>query len=396
MDEFSDDGFDDFDDSILEQIENNALQFTQAQKLAQSQAAPTQQRPAYEYGVEDDDLDDTVVIDERDLQPARPGGVASGLPAQQAQRLGVGLGQQQWNQQFPRPAVPPQPLQQRQAYTARQQFPPPRSQFSRSQFAPALPSQRFHPAIPQRPGPQQSQFARPAPPPVVRPYPPQSTQAPHGVHGAGPGQGNILAVLQDKLAALETELTAAKGEAAILRSKYEKANASHDEEITRLKKQNAENAAKQERATEAALAAERTAATELQFARQDLKEGLGRAKSRRKDGSTTPKKTKSWGVADGFDGIEMTGSPSKLQAQKGKVAVPTVVAQGERTPSKGKRKRPAVDSPTFALETHSGDEVRKGVPFPRLEAVLPRPVAGRDELPLDVSYPVSHPMNAHH
>ncbi|KAK4446063.1 hypothetical protein QBC34DRAFT_412294 [Podospora aff. communis PSN243] len=386
MDEFSDDGFDDLDDSILEQIENNALQFTQAQKLAQSQAAPTQQRPAYEYGVEDDDLDDTVVIDERDLPPPpRPGGVAGALPAQQPQRLGVGLGQQQWNRQFPRPAVPPQPLQQqRQAYAARQQFPPPRSQFpSRSQFTPALPSQRFHPTIPQRPGPQQSQFSRPTPPPVVRPYPPQPTQAAHGVHGAGPGQGNILAALQDKLAALETELTAAKGEAAILRSKYEKANASHDEEVARLKKQNAENAAKQERAIEAALAAERTATTELQFARQDLREGHGRAKSRRKDGSTTPKKTKSWGIADGFDGIEMTGSPSKPQAQKGKIAAPSVVAQGERTPSKGKRKRPAVDSPKFALETHSGDETRKSVPFPPLEAVPHRPAVGRNDLPLD-------------
>ncbi|KAK0621033.1 hypothetical protein B0T14DRAFT_429255 [Immersiella caudata] len=382
MDEFSDDGFDDLDDSILQEIENNALQFTQAQKLAQSQAAPTQPL-AYEYGVEDDDLDDTVVIDERDLQPARPG-VASALPAQQAQRLGVGLaGKQQWNQQFPRLPVPPQPLHQRPAYPARQQLPPPRSQFS--QFPSALASQRFHPTIPQRPGPSQSQFSRPAPPPVTRPYPAQPSQAPHGAHSVGPGQhGNILAALQDKLAALETELTAAKGEAAILRSKYEKSNVAHDEEVARLRRQNAENASKQERAIEAALAAERSASTELQFARQDLREGLGRAKPRRKDGSTTPKKTKSWGIADGFDGIEMTGSPSKLQAQKRKDTAPTVVAQGERTPSKGKRKRPAVDSPTFALETHSGDGVSEAVPLPQIKAALPRQAfVGRGDLSLD-------------
>jgi len=405
MDEFSDDGFDDFDDSILQEIENNALQFTQAQKQAQSQVAPTGQAPPYEYGFDDDDLDDTEVVDERELQAAQPAvGGALPLPAQQPQRLGVGLvGQQQWNQQFPRPPIPPQPPQQRPGYPPRQQFPPPsrpqpqypvpRTQYSPTQRHPAaaLPSQRFHPGpLPQRPAPQPSQFAR-APPPVTRPYPAQPTQALHGAHGAGAAQGNVLAALQDRLSALETELTASKGEAAILRSKYEKANAAHNDEVARLKKQNAENIAKQERTVEAALAAERTAATELQFARQDLREGLGRAKSRKKDGSTTPKKTKSWGIADGFDGVEMTGSPSKTQALKRKEG-PAVVSQGERTPSKGKRKRPAFDSPTFALETHSDGVADESAPRPQIKAVSPRPVASHSDVPLDVSPRVPIPL----
>ncbi|KAK0642208.1 hypothetical protein B0T16DRAFT_225863 [Cercophora newfieldiana] len=394
MDDFSDDGFDDFDDSVLRQIEENALQFTQAQKFGQSQAphvAAPAHGAAYQYGVDDDDdLDDTEVVDERDLHQATKPGGASALTTQPQQRLGgVGLvGQQQWGTQFHRPPVPPPPLQQRPVYPARQQYPQPPP---RSQYPPPVPSQRFRPgAIPQRPAPQASQFARPPPPPLTRAYPAQPSQAPRGTlapaHGAGPAQGNIVAALQDRLSALETELTAAKGEAAILRSKYEKSSAAHDEELARLKKQNAENAAKHERAIEAALAAERTAATELQFARQDLREGLGRAKSRKKDGgSTTPKKNKSsWGIADGFDGIEMNSSPSKLQAQKRKDSVPTVVAQGERTPSKGKRKRPAVDSPTFALETHSGDQSGEGVRLAQAQpAFSHRPRAEQGDLSLD-------------
>lgn len=138
---------------------------------------------------------------------------------------------------------------------------------------------------------------------------------------------------------------------------------------------------------EAALAAERTAATELQFARQDLRAELGRAKSKKKDGATTPKKNKSWGQPDGFDGVEILSSPSKGQAQKrkdsGGVAGARVVQASDRTPGRGKRKRPAVDSPSFALETHSSDAV-----FQEADG-LKKPTAPRivsDTLPFDVSF----------
>lgn len=189
------------------------------------------------------------------------------------------------------------------------------------------------------------------------------------------------------MSALEAELTAAKGEASILRSKYDKATHTHDAEINRLKKQNADQLARQEQAAEAARIAEQTATTELQFARQDLKTELGRTKTKKKDGSTTPKKSKAWGQSDGFDGLEILSSPSKGQAQRRKDsagATGSALAQGERTPSKGKRKRPVVDSPSFALETES--EV---VPF-RGATEHQKVTTSRvfsDALPFDVCFP---------
>ena len=152
---------------------------------------------------------------------------------------------------------------------------------------------------------------------------------------------------------MEAELNSARGEAAILRKTTEKANAMHDAEVARLKKQNSEQLAKKERLVEEALAAEQQAATELQFTRQDLKDELGRTKSKKKDGAVTPKKTKKWGMGDGFDDLELLPSPSKGQGQRRRDPGPVAVSVTERTPSKGKRKRPMIDSPIQALETHS-------------------------------------------
>lgn len=167
-----------------------------------------------------------------------------------------------------------------------------------------------------------------------------------------------------------------------MRSKYEKAQITHDSEVERLKKQSAELVAKQERAVEEAIAAGRSAATELQFTRHDLREERGRAKLRKTDAtSTTPKKNRTWGMADGFDGLEMSVSPSKAQGQRKKDTAPGVIPLMERTPTKGKRKRPAVDSPTFALETHSGDSLF-GTKGAAAEQVLPRPAQAT--LPYDV------------
>ncbi|KAK5651873.1 hypothetical protein OQA88_11532 [Cercophora sp. LCS_1] len=370
-DEFSDDGFDDLNDTVLQELEDNAIQFTQAQKLAQSQAAASQAAPARQtilnqYGFDDDDLDDTVVIDERSLQPP------PALP-----RPNAALPQQPWNQQPQYPRPPSQFHPQRSVYPPRPQYPAPPRPAGHPLPSQQFPSQRFPTStIAQRPAPTQSQFARPLPS-VTRPqYGPQASQA---LHGAGPAKQNeIIAALRARLSALESDLTASKGEALLLRSKYEKAQATHEAEVTRLKKLNAENAAKQERVVEEALAKQKHATTELEFARQDLSEQLGRAKSRRKGTGGTPGKNRSWGMADGFDGLEMSGSsPTKTQTQKKKDPAPSAV---ERTPTKGKRKRPAVDSPTFALETHSGDEA---VARP---SVITRSVSfdgGADGLPYD-------------
>ncbi|KAB5540258.1 hypothetical protein GE09DRAFT_1136586, partial [Coniochaeta sp. 2T2.1] len=192
----------------------------------------------------------------------------------------------------------------------------------------------------------------------------QRSQVPRTPSGAG-NQTEVIAALQAQLATIQSELTSAKGEAAIVRSKYEKDQAGHQAEIARLKRLNAEQLAKQERAVEAALAAEKNATTELQFARQDLKEELGRSKpvKRKDDLTTTPKKkSRGWAMADGFDDVEILPSPGKGQGKRRGDAGPVAVPLAERTPTKGKRKRPAVDSPVMALEVHEDDVLMPDAP----------------------------------
>ena len=383
MDDFDDDGLDDLNDTVLQELENNAIQFTQARQLGQTQAEaprprptlspPTENRPpapglpppapgptVYDFsGFQDDDLDDTIVIDELAQEPAPAADpvVDRPLPPQQS-RVVPGVDQ-------------PRPTWQQQ-----QQVRPPglASQHLPSRPVPqAPPSQRHHagwqPPPQGRHLPPQSQFNRrpPPPPPINRPAPPhhgQQSQATRAPGGAG-NQTEIIAALQAQLATLQSELTSAKGEAAIVRSKYEKFQTGHEAEIARLKRLNAEQLAKQERAMEAALAAEKNATTELQFARQDLKEELGRAKvvKKKDDLTSTPKKkNKTWAVADGFDDVEILPSPGKGQGKRRGDPGPVAVPLAERTPTKGKRKRPAFDSPVMALEVHSEDMLMPDAP----------------------------------
>lgn len=195
--------------------------------------------------------------------------------------------------------------------------------------------------------PQASQFARPGLAPNH--YIPSQSQP-----------GDVVSALQQRLRALESELNAARGEVSIIRTNSSKAQQQHDAEVARLKKLNAEQLSRQERIAEAAVVAEKNANTELQFLQRDMKEVNDR--TRRKDtavatgsGLTTPKKTsKTWRVADGFDEMDIVLSPSKGQGRN-KNAGSVAANVGERTPSKGKRKRPALDSPIMALETHMGD-----------------------------------------
>lgn len=161
--------------------------------------------------------------------------------------------------------------------------------------------------------------------------------------------------------ALENDLNSARGEVSIVRSKYDKSTAAHEVEVSKLKKQNSEALAKQERMVEAAIHAEKAASTELQFTRQDLREELQKSKKFRTEsvesGTSTPKRNKASGkkaIADGFDDVEILPSPTKGQAgAKAKSAL----APGERTPSRAKRKRSAFESPVTALEVEDDTEM---------------------------------------
>ncbi|KAF9880243.1 hypothetical protein CkaCkLH20_02197 [Colletotrichum karsti] len=385
MDDFSDEDFDQLNDIALQELENNAIQFTQAQrKPDDSQTADVSITENYDdLEFEDDDLDDTEVTNELLPPVARPVPEKT-VPQHQhqphlARRPSVQLSQR-WN---PPPAPTNQPV-----LSNRPRYPPPVPSFVppvASQRFPA-PSQRF--AAPARPPyrPPPTQYGRPPPPASTRYNPPQS-QSQSAAAGTG---NNVISALQQRLKTLEAELNAARGEATIIRSNSTKAQQDHAAEITRLKKQNAEQAAKQERAVEAAIAAERQATTELQFLQRDMKDAASRP--RRKDttqgaaapGTTTPKKTtKTWGMADGFDDMDIAPSPTKTRG-KTRDAGPVAVPISERTPTKGKRKRQAVDSPVMALdlETHAEDVAMADDP-----AVAPLPVqysvAGPNVLPFE-------------
>ncbi|KAI1484556.1 hypothetical protein F5X96DRAFT_692572 [Biscogniauxia mediterranea] len=337
MDDFSDDDLDTLNANALQELENSAIQFTQAHKKYE----PSQDDQQYDqqYDFEDDDLDDTIVQDE--------------LQQQQEQQE-----QQQQQQQ-----------QQQQATTTWRPAPIPASHFRPQPIVPVVRPSALLPSVSQA----SQQPAHPVraspygqirpPPPVSRPAPSipsryQSSQAPR--HPDPISQE--LAALQAQIRDLKARLTTKDGEISIVRKRLEKSRDEHERELQTLKKLTSEQISKHERSAEAAKAAQQSAAAELEFTRRDLQDELDRAK--RKDGAGTPKKNvaaKSWGVADGFEDVEMAGSPSK--GQRGRNAGPVASSVVEppsrllRTPTKGKRKRPAIDSPILPLETHSEDVV---------------------------------------
>lgn len=369
MDDFSDDGFDDLNDTTLQELENNAIQFTQAQNLGQTQ---TQQQTQLlndhdDYGLEDDDLDDTVVIDEAAHLPVRhsverqgqvqayPATTHSSLAQEPRSLPNRGLQQQpRWQQHAPGPKPPTQYQSNRPDLSQSARHDPPRPSIAQRMAPPPLP-------VANRAIPGNSQYMRPQPPPTASFHPTHqqsqiSSQQQQG-RFVSQNSNDLVDALQARVRALENDLNSARGEVAIVRSKHDKSVAAHDAEVARLKKQNTEALAKQERLVEAAIHAEKAASTELQFTRQDLREELQRSKKQRTEsvqsGTSTPKKNRANGrknVADGFDDVEILPSPSKGQGgAKGKNKVPAV-APGERTPSRGKRKRPVMDSPVTALE----------------------------------------------
>ncbi|KAI0007692.1 hypothetical protein F4779DRAFT_591054 [Xylariaceae sp. FL0662B] len=340
MDEFSDDDFDALNANALQELENNAIQFTQAQRkyeLSQHES---------NYGLEDDDLDDTVVQDELRGKSALPPEKTIQLPPPPSSRVVpvTDTGTVATWGQAPVSAsrFRPQPI----ASTSGQPVVP---------LASSRPSQQF----PSRGSLPYRQF-RP-PPPLPRPAPPiPSRYQPSQVPRQNAPPSHEISSLQAQILDLKARLTTKDGEIGIVRKRLEKTREDHERELQTLKKQTAEQLAKHEREVEAAKAAQQNAATELEFTRRDLKEELTRAK--RRDGPATPKKNagpKSWGVADGFEDVEMAGSPSRRQRGKNAGAVASAMAEplarGPRTPTKGKRKRPVADSPVMALEVHSED-----------------------------------------
>ncbi|KAK5996860.1 hypothetical protein PT974_02205 [Cladobotryum mycophilum] len=341
LDEFSDDGFDDLPDNAFQELENQAIQFTQAHQTQQHIPSQGQKHRYAGHGwEEDDDLDTTEVTNGTGIAVGRP--VVDKTLRQPTQ-------QTQLSQRGPPPTARPRP---------------------------PVPNPRWNPTIDPATAPGSTLAARPRIPnarppnqqfpgsqrfPIQAPGRSQSSQFAPQPTPSQPQAGGVLTALQQRVRALEAELNAARGEVSILRAKSTKYQQEADAQISHLKKVNTEQTAKHEQAVEAALAAERSANTELQFLQRDMKEVNDRA--RRKEttihtsaGATTPKKsTKTWGLADGFDDMDIAASPNKGQGRTKSVGGSVAANVGERTPSKGKRKRPVVDSPIKALEIHTGD-----------------------------------------
>ncbi|KAJ4144525.1 hypothetical protein LMH87_003406 [Akanthomyces muscarius] len=349
LDEFSDDGLDDLQENDLREIENQAIQFTQAQaQLTQDQPRSSIDARAQQsdYGwEEDDDLDTAQVVNDAGVPVSRRPGYPKApaqLPANPPRRPIPPVPNPQWNPTLAQNGRPNASVAQ----------PPLRTSL-------AAASQRFNPS--------QASAAVGQAPLLTQTQP-----------------GDVLSALQIRIRALEYDLNAARGEASIIRANSVKAQREFDVQVSSLKRANAEQLEKHSRAVEAAITAERSANTELQFLQQDMKEVSDRA--RRKDAAagpagnlaTTPKKAggRSWGIADGFDEMDVAISPSKGRG-KGRSAGSVAANVGERTPTKGKRKRPVMDSPVAALEIDTADivmgedKLELSQPFQHHVAVLP-------------------------
>lgn len=159
---------------------------------------------------------------------------------------------------------------------------------------------------------------------------------------------------------LKKDLNAKHGEIAIVRSKQEKTVKQYEREMTALRKLNEDRILKQEKELEAAKIAEKNAATEREFLRQEVAEEsekvrrLNRTKTKEKQGAsvTTPNK-KTLPHRDGFDDDEIDVlSPSRISPTKFRNRL-----LGSPSKSSGaKRKRKNVESPISALEVRQVDE----------------------------------------
>ena len=163
-------------------------------------------------------------------------------------------------------------------------------------------------------------------------------------------QAQIQQLLQEK-ESLRNEAEAAKasalaktGEIAIVRAKQSKLEKEFEQKMTNLQKSHADEATRQKLAIENARAEKHTLATEKSFLEFDLAQQKTLRTAARKPESplTTPSKNRTIAFADGFEDNEISvTSPSKLTFRT-KVVTPKAGA---------KRKRKAIDaSPAKPLE----------------------------------------------
>ncbi|CAK7271754.1 hypothetical protein SEPCBS57363_004784 [Sporothrix epigloea] len=376
MDDFSDDGFDDLNLAVLQELETKALQSFQTQQQAFGQPTNDRQIRAdnelelFENADFDVDLDAEIDINEDvDRADAAVLRELARVPAQLAYggRLTAAA------------APPPLPLP---AFSQRSHINVPLPLINNKKMnhtnhnanAPSSINSRnggFYP----RPSQQLPSGALPAPQ-VNKTMQPPRPSIPVRI-GAGPGlvpgEGLPLAIgedssdvdntsvasLQARIRTLETDLLIARGKASMMESKNEVAQRKHDAEVARIKAQKDEELAKLRQRTEVAVAAHKSAATELEFAKQDLKEEVEKGKKGRRndrlDNPTTPRKNvagrSTWSIPDGFEDVELLPSPSKSFGRRLKEAGVSVTPAVERTPRKGKRRLNLTDSPTKPLET---------------------------------------------
>ncbi|CZS89244.1 related to protein UVS-3 (presumed DNA repair and checkpoint control protein) [Rhynchosporium agropyri] len=330
---FGDDDLDALPEDTLQDLEYNAIQFTQAQTQARIQPAPSS-----DYGDEfdDEDLDDAVVIDQSRTAPLIPlyrNRNTSGLPTQRDQRR---------PQQYPTPS-------------------------------PVLPN-RQHP----NPPPQFNEPSRYQPQQIVR-----QNNVFREEQGSAPlPQPNseverlqsIIEELTKERNSLKNDVNSKAGEISIVRTKHETTIKEYEREMAAQRKLGEDKLAKQQKALEAARIAEENAATERDFIKRDLAEEtelvrkLNKARDTGKKGLdvVTPKKKKANPLRDGFDDDEIEIiSPSKLSPSK-------FQKRNVGSPSKpGKRKRKAVESPAGALQViHSEESTESIQQAPMLDEAL--------------------------
>ncbi|CAG8973689.1 hypothetical protein HYALB_00006959 [Hymenoscyphus albidus] len=310
----------------LTELENNAIQFTQAQ--ARTKVAPSSD---YGDGIDDEDFDDAVVIDESRSIPAITSALQRNVPGQSSERGHF--------RQF------------RQQHDGLGTISNPRAQLADRQLANIPPAPQFDHSrqIPNRV--------------VVAQH--DSMLAEQGSQPSFPDEGielmqKQIQELMRERDSLKRDLNAKSGEIAIVRSKQEKTVKQYEREMIALRKLNEDRISKQEKELEAAKIAERNAATEREFLRQEVAEEsekvrrLNRTKAKEKIGAsvTTPKK-KALPHRDGFDDDEIdAGSPSRTSPSKFR----NRLLGSPSKPSGGKRKRKNFESPIAALEVHQADE----------------------------------------
>ncbi|KFY38219.1 hypothetical protein V494_04476 [Pseudogymnoascus sp. VKM F-4513 (FW-928)] len=322
---FSDDGLDGLAPDALDEIENNAIRYTQYQA---TQALTLPASSDYGDDLDDEDLDDAVVFDGAQINPTnRLTQFQSSVVIQQARQFQV--------QRHSRSETA-QPLSDRSK----------RPSQNNPHFKNPLPTSRSASAG-------------------------QSTQPDSGrgnqtyQNVASPGDGDFEA-LQKKIEALQQEkdqlmqdLLARTGEISIVRSKQERQLKEHERELTALRKLNAESTTKNQKAIEEAKEAEKTRATELEFAKRDLFEesekvrSLIRQKEKIAQGIevSTPKKDKTSAFRDGFDDDEIR-SPSKFNDRKSNQSSPRKLG--------AKRKRKGQESPAPPLDVAHAETATTG------------------------------------